>query len=71
MGPSAASQPGEAGKAGRIALERAHREHAGSVYAHAYRLTGNPHDAADLTQHAFVKVFGHLGRIRRDEALGG
>ena len=31
--------------------------HSARVYRLAYRLTGNPHDAADLTQDVFVRVF--------------
>lgn len=33
------------------------RDHSDRVYRLAYRLTGNPHDAEDLTQDVFVKVF--------------
>ena len=33
------------------------RDHSAQVYRLAYRLTGNPHDAEDLTQDVFVKVF--------------
>jgi DNA-directed RNA polymerase specialized sigma24 family protein len=36
------------------------RTHAGRVYRLAYRLTGNPHDAEDLTQEVFVRVFRSL-----------
>jgi RNA polymerase sigma factor (sigma-70 family) len=32
------------------------RTHQASIYRLAYRLTGNPHDAEDLTQDVFVKV---------------
>lgn len=36
------------------------REHSPRVYRLAYRLTGNPHDAQDLTQDVFVRVFRSL-----------
>ncbi|MDR0432472.1 MAG: sigma-70 family RNA polymerase sigma factor [Bifidobacteriaceae bacterium] len=35
-------------------------EHATRTYRLAYRLTGNPHDAEDLTQETFVRVFRSL-----------
>ncbi|MGE5134787.1 MAG: RNA polymerase sigma factor SigE [Gemmatimonadota bacterium] len=36
------------------------REHSARVYRLAYRLTGNTHDAEDLTQEVFVRVFRAL-----------
>ena len=36
------------------------RTHSGRVYRLAYRLTGNSHDAEDLTQEVFVRVFRSL-----------
>ncbi len=36
------------------------RQHSGRVYRLAYRLTGNSHDAEDLTQEVFVRVFRSL-----------
>src|SRR3954454_15486298 len=35
-------------------------EHSARVYRLAYRLTGSPHDAEDLTQEVFVRVFRSL-----------
>lgn len=37
-------------------------EHSGRVYRLAYRLTGNAHDAEDLTQEVFLRVFRSLDR---------
>ena len=36
------------------------REHADRVYRLAYRLSGNPYDAEDLTQETFIRVFRSL-----------
>ncbi len=36
------------------------RQHSGRVYRLAYRLCGNQHDAEDLTQEVFVRVFRSL-----------
>ena len=59
-----------AGQAGQVAgaaaawtppsWEEIVREHSGRVYRLAYRLTGNQHDAEDLTQEVFVRVFRSL-----------
>src|SRR5512142_1108951 len=38
------------------------RTHSARVYRLAYRLTGNPHDAEDLTQEVFVRVFRSLSK---------
>ena len=35
-------------------------EHADSVYRLAFRLAGNQHDAEDLTQETFMRVFRNL-----------
>jgi len=39
-------------------------EHSTRVYRWAYRLTGNAHDAEDLTQDVFVRVFRSLSTYR-------
>lgn len=39
-------------------------EHSWRVYRWAYRLTGNPHDAEDLTQDVFIRVFRSLSTYR-------
>jgi RNA polymerase sigma factor (sigma-70 family) len=40
------------------------RQHSARVYRLAYRLTGNPHDAEDLTHDVFVRVFRSLDSYR-------
>ena len=40
------------------------RDHSARVFRLAYRLTGNPHDAEDLTQDVFVRVFRSLHRFQ-------
>ncbi|MDO5628372.1 MAG: RNA polymerase sigma factor SigE [Mobilicoccus sp.] len=37
------------------------RDHSARVYRLAYRLTGNQHDAEDLTHDVFIRVFRSLG----------
>ena len=39
------------------------RQHSARVYRLAYRLTGNPHDAEDLTHDVFIRVFLSLIHI--------
>jgi len=40
------------------------RDHSARVYRLAYRLTGNAHDAEDLTQDVFIRVFRSLHRFQ-------
>ena len=40
------------------------RDHSARVYRLAYRLTGNAHDAEDLTQDVFVRVFRSLHKFQ-------
>ncbi|MGH3431867.1 MAG: RNA polymerase sigma factor SigE [Thermocrispum sp.] len=40
------------------------RTHAPRVYRLAYRLAGNPHDAEDLTQETFIRVFRSLSSYK-------
>ncbi|ASU79778.1 RNA polymerase sigma factor SigE [Actinopolyspora erythraea] len=40
------------------------REHADRVYRLAFRLSGNKHDAEDLTQETFIRVFRSLASYR-------
>jgi RNA polymerase sigma factor (sigma-70 family) len=57
--PSPASQPAPA-EWNLPTWEDIVRVHSARVYRLAYRLTGNPHDAEDLTQEVFVRVFRSL-----------
>lgn len=40
------------------------KEHMDNVYRLAYRLTGNPHEASDLTQDTFVRAFRALATFQ-------
>ena len=40
------------------------REHADRVYRLAFRLSGNQHDAEDLTQETFIRVFRSLASYK-------
>ncbi|GAB3305234.1 RNA polymerase sigma factor SigE [Epidermidibacterium keratini] len=40
------------------------REHSARVYRLAYRLSGNQHDAEDLTQETFIRVFRSLASFQ-------
>ncbi|MQA87697.1 MAG: RNA polymerase sigma factor SigE [Streptosporangiales bacterium] len=59
-------QPTDPAAAGSVAewtppsWEEIVRDHSTRVYRLAYRLTGDPHDAEDLTQEVFVRVFRSL-----------
>src|SRR5688572_27319875 len=44
----------------QLSWEQIVTEHSARVYRLAYRLTGNRHDAEDLTQEVFVRVFRSL-----------
>jgi RNA polymerase sigma factor (sigma-70 family) len=55
-----ATSPDEASEWTPPSWEEIVREHSARVYRLAYRLTGNSHDAEDLTQEVFVRVFRSL-----------
>ena len=46
------------------------RDHGARVYRLAYRLTGNSHDAEDLTQDVFIRVFNSLHRFQPGHLRG-
>ena len=61
--PTSASDSGDFGDSGpwiAPSWDDVVRTHSTRVYRLAYRLTGNPHDAEDLTQEVFVRVFRSL-----------
>ncbi|MGH3621111.1 MAG: RNA polymerase sigma factor SigE [Sciscionella sp.] len=60
------SQDEAAGQAGWTppSWDEVVREHADRVYRLAYRLTGNQHDAEDLTQETFIRVFRSLASYK-------
>ena len=58
-GPVAAQEGGAEGWVAPT-WEQVVREHSARVYRLAYRLSGNPQDAEDLTQETFVRVFRSL-----------
>jgi RNA polymerase sigma factor (sigma-70 family) len=50
----------QAAELGTPSWEQIVEDHSARVYRLAYRLTGNAHDAEDLTQEVFVRVFRSL-----------
>jgi RNA polymerase sigma-70 factor (ECF subfamily) len=59
---NAISSPAQAAQAEWVppSWEDIVRTHSARVYRLAYRLSGNPHDADDITQEVFVRVFRSL-----------
>ncbi len=52
-------------KAGDVsAFETLIVEHQKRIFAIAYRIAGNPEDAADMTQEVLVKIFKNLSKFR-------
>src|SRR5919199_6791650 len=43
--------------------------HRSMVYRVAYQFAGNHHDAEDIAQEVFIKVYRSLGRFRQDSQL--
>jgi RNA polymerase sigma-70 factor (ECF subfamily) len=48
------------------AFEDLYRAHLRDVYSYAYYRVGNPHDAEDLTEQAFLQAYRHFDRARRE-----
>ncbi|MCU1627083.1 MAG: polymerase, sigma-24 subunit, subfamily [Pseudonocardia sp.] len=62
--PGSVSLPGEGPEWTPPSWDEVVREHADRVYRLAYRLSGNPHDAEDLTQETFIRVFRSLANYK-------
>lgn len=52
------------------AFEKLYRAHVGKVYGLCLRMTGNPAEAEDCTQDAFIQAWNKLSRFRGDSAFG-
>ena len=48
------------------AFEELYRTHLRDVYSYAYYRVGNPHDAEDLTEQAFLQAYRHFPRARAE-----
>ena len=57
------------GKPGLKPIAKLYADHFASALRLAYLLTGDRELAEDLVQDAFVKLIGHLGGIRREDAF--
>lgn len=60
--PDPAPEPGTPRPDPRPTWEQVARRYGDTIYNVAYRLTGNPDDAADLAQDVFVRVYRNLDR---------
>nr|PZN40989.1 MAG: RNA polymerase subunit sigma-24 [Bacillota bacterium] len=70
MSPSEEAKLVERARQGDVdAFEALIVQYERKVYNLAYRLTGNPEDASDLAQEAFVRVYQSLGDFRGDSSF--
>src|SRR5512133_2596037 len=51
------------------AFQRLVEQHRSMVYRMAYQFAGNHHDAEDIAQDVFIKVYRSLDRFRHDAQL--
>ena len=61
---AAGTRPGEGADWTPPSWDEVVREHADRVYRLAFRLSGNQHDAEDLTQETFIRVFRSLASYK-------
>jgi RNA polymerase sigma-70 factor (ECF subfamily) len=63
-------EPASLDPAAKAELDRAfedlYRAHLRDVYSYAYYRIGDPHDAEDLTEQAFLQAYRHFERARRE-----
>jgi RNA polymerase sigma-70 factor, ECF subfamily len=52
-----------------VAFERIYRSHSRKVYALCLRMTGDPTEAADLTQDVFLQLFRKIGTFRGESSF--
>lgn len=70
-GPTDAELIEESKRGSTSAFEALFKRYQKRVYNLIYRMVGNEHDAADLTQEVFVRVYNSLHTLRADQALVG
>ncbi|HET7369253.1 MAG TPA: sigma-70 family RNA polymerase sigma factor [Gammaproteobacteria bacterium] len=68
--PLEAGLVARARKGHAAAFEQLYRRHASRIYAVCLRLSGNPAQAEEFTQEAFVKAWQSLARFRGDSGFG-
>ncbi len=68
-GTTPSSQAGAASCAADLDIHQLVRQHYGSVYRYAFRLTGAPGDAEDLTQQTFLVAQQKLQQVREPEKV--
>ncbi|NBC22664.1 MAG: sigma-70 family RNA polymerase sigma factor, partial [Gammaproteobacteria bacterium] len=54
----------------RRAFEQLYRSHIGQVYGLCLRMTGQPAEAEDCAQEAFIQAWSKLAQFRGDAAFG-
>ncbi len=61
----------KAGNGDRSAQADLYRYYSKTMYNICIRMTGNPADAQDLFQDAFIEAFRHLGQLKQPGAFAG